>query len=74
MKKQKGKVKGKVMLGFHIDESYKNKILEIMDGLDRETMSDVIEAILKAFFVVNPGSKGKREGQRLVLLKRKGFL
>lgn len=72
MKKEKGK--GKAMVGFHIDESYKNRIVEIADSFDQETMSDVVEAILKAFFTVNPDSKGKKKGRQLVILKRKGLL
>lgn len=72
MKNQKGK--GKAMVGFHIEESYKNRIVEIADSLDRETMSDVVEAILKAFFRANPSSKGKMKGRELVILKRKGLL
>ena len=72
MKNQKGE--GKAMMGFHISESYKNRIEEIANSFDQETMSDVIEAILKAFFTVNPSSKGKRKGRQLVILKRKGLL
>ena len=72
MKNQKGK--GKAMLGFHIDESYKNRIVGIADSFDQEGMSDVIEAILKAFFTANPSSKGKAKGRELVIMKRKGLL
>lgn len=72
MKKQK---KGdKAMMGFHIEESYKNRIEEIADSFDQETMSDVIEAILKAFFIANKPPRDIEKGRELVIMKRKGGL
>ena len=72
MKNEKGK--GKVMMGLHIDESYKNRIEEIADSFDQETMSDVMEAILKAFFIANKPPKDIEKGRELVIMKRKGRL
>ena len=72
MKKRKGK--DKVMMGFHIEQKHKDRIGTIADSFDQETMSDVIEAILKAFFIANKPPKDIEKGRELVIMKRKGEL
>lgn len=72
MKKSKGG--SKVMLGFHIGQEYKDRIVAIADSFDQETMSDVIEAILKAFFIANKPPRDIEKGRELVIMKRKGGL
>ena len=59
------------MLGFHIEQKYKDKIEAIADSFEQETMSDVIEAILKAFFTVNQPPKDMEKGRGLVIKKRR---
>lgn len=69
MKKKKGE--NKPMMGFHIDQKYKDRIETIADSFEQETMSDVIEAILKAFFVANKPPRDMEKGRELVIMKRK---
>ena len=60
------------MMGFHIGQKYKDRIEAIADSFDQETMSDVIEAILKAFFIANQPPKDIEKGRELVIMRRKG--
>lgn len=71
---KKRKRENKPMMGFHIGQEYKDRIEIIADTFDQETMSDVIEAILKAFFTANKPSKDIEKGRELVIMKRKGEL
>ena len=64
----------KVMMGFHIEQKYKDTIEAIADSFEQETMSDVIEAILKAFFITNKPPRDSEKGRELVIMKRKGKL
>ena len=61
-----------VMMGFNIERKYKDRIEEIANSFGDETKSDVIEAILKAFFIVNNPPKDIEKGRELVIMKRKG--
>lgn len=61
-----------VMMGFNIERKYKDRIEVIADSFDEETKSDVIEAILKAFFIANKPPKDIEKGRELVIMKRKG--
>ncbi len=70
-KKGKGKNKEKVMMGFHIEEKYKDRIEAIADSFEQGSMSDVIEAILKAFFTVNQPPEDMEKGRGLVIKKRR---
>lgn len=72
MKKRKGGVKA--MMGFHIEQKYKDRIEAIADSFEQETMSDAIEAILKAFFIANKPPADIEKGRELVIKKRKGKL
>ena len=72
MKKRKGE--NKPMMGFHIEQKYKDKIEAIADSFEQESMSDVIEAILKAFFIANKPQKDIEKGRELVIMKRSGKL
>lgn len=78
MKKRKEEYKGtereRVMMGFHIERLYKDKIEGIADSFDQESMSDVIEAILKAFFKANKPPKDIERARKLVIMKRKGLI
>ena len=69
MKKRKGE--NKAMMGFHIEQKYKDKIEAIADSFEQETVSDVIEAILKAFFTANQPPKDMEKGRGLVIKKRR---
>lgn len=60
------------MMGFHIGQEYKNRIEAIADSFEQETMSDVIEVILKAFFIANKPPRDIEKGRELVIMKRKG--
>ena len=59
------------MLGCHIDQKYKDRIEAIADSFEQETMSDVIEAILKAFFTANQPPDDMEKGRGLVIKKRR---
>ena len=59
------------MLGFHIEQQYKDRIEAIANSFDQETMSDVIEAILKAFFTANKPPQDIEKGRGLVIKKRR---
>jgi len=61
-----------VMMGFNIERKYKDRIEQIANTFDQETKSDVIEAILKAFFTANKPPKDIEKGRELVIMKRKG--
>jgi len=69
MKGKKGK--DKAMIGFHIEQQYKDRIEAISGSLKGETKSDVVEAILKAFFTANPAPMDIEKGRGLVIKKRK---
>ena len=60
------------MMGFNIERKYKDRIEEIANSFDQETKSDVIEAILKAFFTANKPPQDIEKGRELVIMKRKG--
>lgn len=72
MKHQK-RVDEKV-IAFRIEGRYKKRIKRIANSLDRETMSDVVEAIIKAFFKENKPPKDMERARELVIMKRKGEL
>lgn len=72
MRRRKGE--DKAMMGFHIDQKHKDRIEQIADSFEQETMSDVIEAILKAFFIANKPPADIEKGRELVIKKRKGKL
>ena len=66
------KEENKPMMGFHIEQKYKDRVEAIADSFEQETMSDVIEAILKAFFIANKPPRDMEKGRELVIMKRKG--
>ena len=69
MKRKKGE--NKAMMGFHIEQKYKDRIEAIADSFEEGTLSDVIEAILKAFFTVNQPPKDMEKGRGLVIKERR---
>lgn len=60
------------IIAFRIEGRIKDRIEEIAGSFDRETVSDVVEAIVKAFFKANPPPKDIEKGRKLVIMKRKG--
>lgn len=58
-------------MSFHIEKKYKDRIEEIANSLKGETKSDVIEAILNAFFTANPAPMDIEKSRGLVIKKRK---
>ncbi len=62
------------VVGFRIDGAIVNRIEEIAKSFDRETKSDVVEAIIKDFFKFNIPPLDMEKARKLVIMKRKGEL